>query len=278
MQKVTKKHSILKQILWGFRQYPEALSFITKNKLWWMFLVPAIFNVALIYFGFSAVNDVAEWAVNQIKSLIDFDGFSEQTTGFVEGFLEVTLWLVFKLMFFFLYAYIGGYVLILFLSPFLSWFSEIVERKNGGVLPKFSLADFFYNIFRGVVIALRSFGLQTLLSIVILALGLIPILNFAVPFLLLFVSAFFYGFAFVDYFLERRIKKINDSVAYIRNHKILTIALGLPFVFVLAIPYIGSFLAGFVTIIATVAATLSFMDEEQWLPTPEENSQNQLHD
>jgi len=263
MEKVNKSFGFFKQLMWGVRQYPEALSFMVKHKLYWLFLFPLVFNFLLFYFGFSAVNQVSTFVVEWIKSYIDFDGFGEDTTGFFNVLLEVGLWILFKIMFLFLYAYIGGYVVIIFLSPFLSYVSELAERKNGGNIPKFKLGDFFKNIFRGVVIALRSFFYQTIISAFILMLGFVPIVNFSVPILLFVVSAFFYGFSFMDYFLERRISSISESVDYVKKHRIITTSLGLPFVFVLAIPYIGSFLAGFVTIVGTIAATISLMEEEK---------------
>jgi len=263
MEKVNNNLGFFKQLLLGVRQYPEALSFMVKHNLYWLFVIPFLFNILLFYFGFSAVNEASAFVVDQVKKYIDFDGFSEETTGFFNTVLEVSLWLIFKIMFLFLYAYIGGYMVILFLSPFLSYVSELTEKKNGGNLPKFNMLVFFKNIYRGVVIALRSFFYQSIISVLILMLGLIPLVNFSVPFLLFFVSAFFYGFSFMDYFLERRISNIGESIDYIKKHRIITTSLGLPFVVVLAIPYIGSFIASFVTIIGTVAATLTLMEGEK---------------
>lgn len=234
--------------------------------MWWAFLFPLVFNVLLFYLGIQAVNDASVWVLDQIKGWISFDGFEEETQGFLNSSLEIILWIVFKLMFFLLYAYIGGYVVIIVLSPFLSFVSERAEKANGGTLPPFKLGTFFYNIFRGIVIALRSFLYQTLLSLLILLLSFIPLVNLAVPFLLFLVSAFFYGFAFMDYFLERRISSISESIDFIKKRRLITMALGLPFSIVLAVPYVGSFLAGFVTIVAAVAATLYLMDKESKIP------------
>ena len=63
---------------------------------------------------------------------------------------------------------------------------------------------FLSDIVRGISIALRNTLWQTVYTISILLLALIPVLGWITPLLALFVECFYFGFSMLDYTNERR--------------------------------------------------------------------------
>lgn len=267
MEKVKQTPSVWLQIKSGMASYPKAIGLITRKRMLWMFAVPFLLSLVLFFGGISLVNQLTDLTVNSINSLIDYQMLEEEYSGFIENSLKVSLWIIFKVLFFFVYAYVGGYIVIIFMSPFLSYVSERTEYHAAGRKTKNSLYFFLYTAWRGVLIALRNLLLQSLVTVLLLVASFIPFVGLVVPFLLFFISAYFYGFSFMDYHLERKVKGIRTSIKYIQKRKFKAIGVGIPFALLLYIPVIGTFLAGFFSIIATVAASISLMDEEAKNPT-----------
>lgn len=267
MEKVKQTPSVWLQIKSGMASYPKAIGLITRKRMLWMFAVPFLLSLVLFFGGISLVNQLTDLTVNSINSLIDYQMLEEEYSGFIETSLKVSLWIIFKVLFFFVYAYVGGYIVIIFMSPFLSYVSERTEYHAAGRKTKNSLYFFLYTAWRGVLIALRNLLLQSLVTVLLLVASFIPFVGLVVPFLLFFISAYFYGFSFMDYHLERKVKGIRTSIKYIQKRKFKAIGVGIPFALLLYIPVIGTFLAGFFSIIATVAASISLMDEEAKNPT-----------
>ena len=105
---------------------------------------------------------------------------------------------------------------------------------------------------------------MVLLFIVLLfGLSFVPPLGLGTSPILVLVSAYFYGFSFIDYNLERRQYSVSDSVNYMKKNRGIVIGNGIVFAVVLAIPFIGIALSSFVAIISAVAATISLHKKNQ---------------
>ena len=100
---------------------------------------------------------------------------------------------------------------------------------------------------------------QTVYSISILFLSLVPLIGWASPVLAIFVECYYFGFSMLDYTSERKGLSSSESVDFIGNHKGLAIGNGMVFFIMHAVPFAGWALApGY----AVVAATLSFQQRE----------------
>ena len=137
---------------------------------------------------------------------------------------------------------------------------EKTEEKLNGASYPFSMLQFLNDIMRSVAVTLRNFSLEFVLIIILLGFSLIPPLGLILPFVLFFISTYFYGFSMVDYTLERRGIGISKSIKFIRNHSGSAMSLGTPLALVLLIPFLGSMLAGFIAIVSVVAATLESVE------------------
>jgi CysZ protein len=146
------------------------------------------------------------------------------------------------------------YILLIVLSPLLSYISEKVEKSliadyaPGG----FSIAS---SAARSVRINTRNMVKEVFVTILLLIAGLIPVLNFiAIP-LLLLVQAYFAGFGIMDFYLERHLT-FKQTLVEVYKHKYAAMTLGGIFMMLFAIPLLGVIIAPYLT---TVTGTKYFL-------------------
>jgi CysZ protein len=247
-----------KQIELGVRTYFGAIGFIFSNGLWWAFLFPVAFNLLLFFSGNALVDSLTAPLQDWVTARANLENIDFPLPEFLLGFLKGAIWLIMKLLFFFVFAYFGGYITLMLLSPLLAYLSERTEEIISGRKYPFVLGQFIRDILRGVLIALRNLFFETAWTILLLLLGLfIPVIGWLGVIPVFVISAYFYGFSFIDYTSERRKISIGQSVAFVRTHKWLAIANGTMFCLFLLIPFIGVLLSGFVAIVSVVAATMA---------------------
>ena len=120
--------------------------------------------------------------------------------------------------------------------------------------------QFLADIGRGIKIALRNTLWQTVYTISILILALIPVFGWITPLLALFIECYYFGFSMLDYTNERKGLSSAKSIEFINLHKGLAIGNGMIFYLMHALPVIGwIFAPGY----AVIAATLSMQEEEE---------------
>jgi len=246
----------------GLRNYGKALNFIFKKGLAWFFIFPLAFNILLFYTGWEYIGQFSDWTQGQLSSWLDIESWSFWGFEALKSVMVWSVWLIYKIMFFILFAYIGGYVIVILLSPVFSYLSERTERINTGTEYPFSISQLIKDIIRGVSIALRNIFIEIIISIIVFALSFIPIIGWAAAIFLIFVSAYFYGFSFIDYALERKRLNMKQSIAFMSENKGMVVANGLVFSLCLIIPFCGVSLSSFAAIVSVVAGTLSI--NEMW--------------
>lgn len=170
-------------------------------------------------------------------------------------FGQVILQLVLLLFYFSWFKY---FFLILG-SPVFAYLSEkteaIIEEKD---FP-FSWRKFFIDIIRGIRVASRNAAWQTIFTISILLLALIPVAGWFTPLLSLVIECYYLGFSMMDYTAERRGYSFRYSISFINKHKGLAIGNGMVFYMMHALPVVGWVLApGY----AVIAATLSLQPKK----------------
>lgn len=242
--------SILEQIKIGTSTFFDAIPFIFKHKLGWFFIFPILFNIVLFFGGWAAVGELTNISTDYTSSVIPIPDF-------LSGFVEVLIWLIIKISFFLIFAYLGGFIVLILLSPVLAIISEKVEEKITGNTYPFNIQQLIKDVLRGVIIALRNMIIEVGFLILLFFMSFIPVVGFATPFIMFFISAYFYGFSFIDYSSERNKMNIKSSIAFVRNNKGIATANGALFSLFMLIPYFGIMFAGFAAIISTVGATLA---------------------
>lgn len=170
--------------------------------------------------------------------------------GFFFTLAGVIVWII--LMFF--YFSLFKYVWLILGSPIFAYLSEKTASILEGQEKKVSAAQVMKDMWRGIRIALRNTGWQTVYAVSILLLSLIPIVGWATPILALFVECYYYGFSMLDYSCERRQLGPAESIAFIGRHRGLAIGNGLVFYLMHFLVIVGWVLA---PAYAVVAATIS---------------------
>jgi len=250
----------LQQAKLGLKSYNKAFSFIFKNKMGWTFLVPIVLNILLFALAQNFILDLIDYIKNLVGewSAVQDSSFWQLTTSFAAGFLV-------EIIFFIVFAYLGGYLALMIMSPLLSYISEKTEKILTGNDYEFNFGYLIKDTIRGIIMAIRNMLIELFFLILAVIIGFIPVIGLFAAILLFFVSAYFYGFSFIDYYNERKRLSIKQSTEIVRKHKGLAISNGGVFALSLLVPFCGSYLVLFVSIISVVAATMAMVeiDKEQ---------------
>ncbi len=257
---------LLNQFSTGFGSYGRATTFIFKNGLWYYFIFPLLFNVLVFIGGISIINSATdfsiEWAMNQFNTL-DISGFWGTILEWTRDSLSWLIWILFKIVFFYVFLLFGGYISLIVLSPILTYLSEKTEEIVTGNKYPFDIIQLTRDIIRAILIVIRNMCIQTLWVILFFIISFVPIIGWIVSFFgNLIISSYFYGFSFMDYTNERNKLNMKESIKYIKDNKGLATGLGFIFLLCFMIPFLGSIIASFVSVIAVVAATLTMIEEK----------------
>mgnify|MGYP000246339024 CR=1 FL=1 len=242
------------------RAYFEAHRFIKKHKLWKWILIPGIlyallFVIGMHYFSETSSNFI-EWLSLKTGLKTWLDKINSSFLGFLFTMGSLLLWLILLLFYFSLFKYL----FLIVGSPLFAYLSEKTEAIIEGKDLPFNTTQFFKDIIRGIKLSARNSLWQTVYTISILVLSLIPIFGWLTPALAVIIECYFYGFSMLDYSMERHKKSPAESIYYVSSHKGLAIGNGLVFYIMHLLPIIGWILA---PAYAVVAATLSMYPLKQ---------------
>lgn len=254
---------MLEEIIKAIQSYFKAHRFIVKNKLWKWILLPGVLYSILfvtgIYFFWHSAAFMIEFVLSKtgVKAWLQ-----KENTGWISFiFIFGQLMLQFVLLLFYFSWF--KYLFLIVGSPLFAYLSEKTESI---ILKKdypFSLRQFLADIGRGIKIALRNILWQSVYTISILILALIPVVGWASPLLALFIECYYFGFSMLDYTNERKGFSADKSIEFVNNHKGLAIGNGMVFYLMHALPVIGWILApGY----AVIAATLSMQERDEKQP------------
>ncbi len=247
---------MLKEIIIAIQAYFKAHQFIKQHRLWKWILIPGIlytllFMISMYYFG-ETCNHFIEWLSLQTGLKTWLDRMNSGFLGFLFTLGSLMLWVVMMLLYFSLFKYF----FLLVGSPIFAFLSEKTEAIIEGKAYPFSLVQLLKDIARGCRIAARNSLWQTVYSLSILLISVIPLVGWLTPVFAMLIECYYYGFSMLDYSMERNKKTAAESIFYIGSHKGLAIGNGLVFYMMHFVPIIGWVLA---PAYAVVAATLSLI-------------------
>lgn len=250
---------MLEEIIIAIQAYFKAHRFIVKNKLWKWIFIPGIIYAVLFVVGIYFFWESATFIIDLLLSKMGVkDWLKRENThwlNFIFIFGQIVLQLILMLFYFSWFKYL----FLIVGSPLFAYLSEKTEAILLNKEYPFSLKRFITDIIRGISIALRNTLWQTVYTISILLLALIPVLGWITPLLALFVECFYFGFSMLDYTNERKGLSSSLSIDFINRHRGLAIGNGMVFYLMHGLPVIGwIFAPGY----AVIAATLSLQQKE----------------
>lgn len=236
----------------------KAFAFLRKEGLSWLLWFPFLVTILVIVGGFSITSWVTESISALLQNWLDSIDWLSDWSGFIGTAIYWLLWIVLRIALYFLLAFVGGSIILLLMSPILTYVSEKVSAALGAKGATFSITQFFSDLTRAIGVSLRNGLIQVGIALLCFVIGFIPVIGVASPFLLFAASSYFYGYSFLDYSLERQQISVSESNRLAWKHRFVTTGLGAPFALWMLIPFIGPMTSGFVALLATVAATIKF--------------------
>jgi CysZ protein len=245
---------LLKEIIIAIQSYSDAHNFIRKHKLWKWIVIPGIIYTILfavgIYFFWTSSDNAVTWLSKQTG----LESWLQKQRSEWLSFLFVMAGLMLRLVLVFFYFSLFKFLFLIIGSPVFAYLSEktasIIEDRD---FP-FSFSQLAKDAWRGSKLALRNSVWQTVYSILLLFLSVIPLFGWITPLIALFVECYYYGFSMMDYSCERNKLSSAASIDFISRHKGLAIGNGLIFYLMHGLILVGWILA---PAYAVVAATLS---------------------
>lgn len=252
---------MLKEIIISIQGYFQAHQFIKKHKLWKWILVSGIiytilFVISMIFFSKTATGFI-EWLTLKAGLKNWLDKMQSSFLGFLFALGGMIFWMIQMLLYFSLFKYL----FLIIGSPFFSLLSERTSDILNGTSTKLNFNQFFNDMIRGISIAIRNAGWQTVYIFAILFLGFIPILGLATPLIAVFVECYYYGFSMLDYNMEREQKNAAESIYYIGHHKGLAIGNGMVFYLLHLLPILGWIIAPSYAVIAATISLQQFKEK-----------------
>jgi len=247
---------MLKEIILAFQSYIDAHRFIVKHRLWQWILIPGIIYAILFCAGmylFWTSSDAA------IEYLLQVTGLGKWVHTSSDGWLKFLFIfgsVILKLILMLLYFSLFKYLFLIIGSPLFAYLSEKTEAIIEGKDYPFSFGQLMHDMVRGVKLALRNTLWQTVYTVSILLLSLIPLVGWFTPFFALLIECYFLGFSMLDYSCERNRLSPAQSIAFIGQHKGLAIGNGIVFYIMHMVIVVGWILA---PSYAVIAATLSLI-------------------
>lgn len=276
----------LRQFWFGLKAYGKAFQFIFKNRLYGYFAFPAILMLGIYYIG----NRIQERkVVYPLETINDIVWYS------LHLLIEISIAIL--LMKF------AKYLVVLLLSPLLSFLSQKCEKILTGKTYTFSLEQLWHDIQRSFRIVVRNLMWEYtffLIIFIVSTLGWKDARSAPIFYLTFVIGFFYYGFSFLDYVNERRKLNIDQSILFIRKHRGLAVAIGAVYSLLILMPVdlsilfdfatgnnssatIGQFflhlllwiLASMAPVVTIVAATIS-MHDLGYLPNNDEKTANKI--
>lgn len=212
----------IKNFIFGIRAYVKAVRFIIEHKFYWFLIIPAVLMLFIYYIGARIKNHYFESRSENMNDIVWY---------LVYVMIEISVAIL--LMKF------AKYLVVIILSPLLSYLSMRTEKILTGNTYPFSFTQLVNDVKRAMRIVVRNLMWEYFFFLIIL---LVSFLGWEDPtsspiFYLTFVIGFFYyGFSFMDYINERRRLDIDDSIIFVRKNRGLAIAIGCVYSLLILVP------------------------------------------
>lgn len=148
------------------------------------------------------------------------------------------------------------FVVITLFSPIMAMLSERVETKMNGNQFQFSFGRFLNELLRTLGILITGFIFSTLVVFIWFIIAKIGSMESLTPYIVFIVKAFFIGFNYFDYSLERNGVPVGNSWQFALHNYLLMLLVGVLFSAIIALPFLGVMIAPFLT---TIVATLLWL-------------------
>jgi CysZ protein len=203
-----------------------------------------------MYFFLTSSNTAVTW----LSQLAGVGRWLHHQQSAALSFLFVMGEMMVRLVLLFFYFSLFKYLILIIGSPVFAYLSQQTEALINGKEYSFQTDQVLRDMRRGIRLAIRNSLWQTVYLISLLILSFFPLIGWITPVICIFVESYYYGFSMLDYSCQRHNLTSPASIAYIGQHKGLSVGNGLVFYGMHFIPILGWVLA---PAYAVIAATIS---------------------
>lgn len=250
---------MLKELVIAIQSYFKAHRFINKHRLWKWILIPGIIYALLFFTGMWFFWSSSTEAITWLSEKLGVIQWLKESDNSFFNFLFILGSLIFRLILMFFYFSLFKYIFLIVGSPVFAYLSEKTEAILEGREFPFSWQQLLKDMLRGIKLALRNTLWQTVYTLAILLLSIIPVVGWITPVIACLVECYYYGFSMMDYSCERHKLTPSQSIEFIGRHKGLAIGNGIVFFLMHGFIVIGWVLA---PAYAVVAATISLYHQK----------------
>lgn len=206
----------------GMVAYRDAIRFIHQKRWYWYFLIPAGLMLLIYKMGD---------ALRTHSVTPNFDTMNGIVWYSIQLMIEISIALL--LMKF------AKYLVVIILSPLLSFLSQKCEKELTGKVYPFKMNLLVDDVKRGIRIAVRNMMWEYFFFIIIFIVskfGWEDPKDSPVFYLTFVIGFFYYGFSFIDYVNERRRLDMDQSIVFVRGHRGLAVAIGAIYSVLILVP------------------------------------------
>jgi len=247
---------LIRELTDGFLGIPRAFELLGSRRIGKYVLFSGLFGL-LVGVGLSLLlyiyfDDAGNW----ISSAYPFE-WGRDFVGTISKWLVLLIGIL-------LLAFSFKYIILIVLSPILSYISEVIEEELTGKSSKpFSISRFGYEMSRSVRINTRNIFKELFYTAILFLISMFPLpgIRLITTTAILLIQAYYMGFGNLDFLLERHLN-FRQSVAFVRNYRWMAIGNGLGFLLLFAIPVIGFILAPTLSAIGATVEGLERLENE----------------
>jgi len=221
----------------ALQNHIQALSYIVNSLFKGKFLIfylPGLCVGIIFWQLFSALNSTEE-SLGMVESV-----------PLIGSYLQTGVESTFGVFDFILEQFFIFFVLTI-LSPFNTILSEKIDSDLTGKKYKFDIGEVIMDLFRMILIVIIALFLEFTTLGIYWIISTIFGLDVLDPVFYFLIAAFFYGFSFYDYSLERYRKGVFSSIGYAFSNILGVTLTGSVFLAIYHIPYIGIIIAPVLT-------------------------------
>lgn len=220
---------MLKEIVIAVQSWGEARLFIRQHRLMKWIFVPGILYTLLFIAGmflfWRSADDVVSW----VSDNLGIETWLQKEKNQWLSFLFVMTGMMLRLIIVFFYFSLFKYLILIIGSPLFAYLSEKTETIIKGDEHILNKSDLKKDANRGIKLALRNAGWQSVYLISLVLLSLIPVIGWITPVIALLMEGYYFGVSMLDYSLARSGFSRQQSISFTGRHRGLAIGNGLLF-------------------------------------------------
>lgn len=241
---------MLKEIVIAIQSWSEAHRFIQKHHIFKWIIIPGVIYTILfiigMFFFWTSSDSVVSWVSDQLRIEAWLQNKRSEWLSFFFLMTGMMLRLILVLFYFSLFKSL----ILIIGSPVFSYLSEKTEAIMDEKEHSFNWSEIRKDAYRGIKLALRNAGWQSVYLVALILLSLVPLIGWITPIIALLMECYYFGFAMLDYSFARNDFTPAQSISFTGRHRGLAIGNGLLFYLVHAAIFLAP-------AYAVIAATLS---------------------